>query len=144
MIKILKGFLLMMTIVISILLVSFIKEENPVVRSLPVLIESKIHAQGETYVPLSKIPLPLQHAVIDTEDRSFYTNPGVSFEGIIRSVVRDLSSESFQEGGSTITQQLAKNQLLTDEKNVSRKFKEIILAFLITRNFSKQDILAMY
>lgn len=144
MVKALKILILLLFVIVSIWLFSFIKQESPVVKTLPVLIESKLHAQGQTYVPLSDIPYSLQRAIIDTEDQRFYSNPGVSIEGIIRSILRDLISQSFQEGGSTITQQLAKNQILGSEKTFSRKLKEVILALMITSNFSKQDILAMY
>ena len=116
MIKFFKSFILMTIVLVSILLVNFTKKEYPKVSSLHDRIESKLSAQGGTYVPLSQIPLPLQQAVIDVEDRSFYANSGVSFEGTMRSVVTDLNNARFQEGGSTITQQLAKNQIVGNER----------------------------
>jgi len=137
--------LLLLIVLAGILLAAvFAVREQPLVRSLPERVRAELEARGGTWVPLEEIPPALQQAIIATEDRSFYTNLGVSFEGIARSVLVDLISGSFQEGGSTITQELARNQLLTKEKTISRKLKEMVLALMITRDFSKRDILAMY
>lgn len=144
MFKILKRILLLVVIACILLMFVFIEREQPVVRALPGLVKSRVEAHGGTWISPAQIPVSLQQAVIATEDRSFYTNLGVSFEGIARSVLVDLLSGSFQEGGSTITQELARNQLLTPEKTISRKLKEMVLALMITRDFSKPDILNMY
>ncbi len=141
--KLFKMFLLLV-VVISFLIAVIIIKEQPVVHALPALVESKAHTNRETIVPLSQIPKPLQQAIIDTEDRSFYTNPGISIQGTGRSLIRDLMSGKYLEGGSTITQQLARQLFLTDQKTISRKLKEMILAVMITSDFSKDDILAMY
>ena len=114
------------------------------VRTLPTVVESQLQAHSGRHVSLAQIPRPLQLAVIDTEDHSFYANPGVSLEGILRSVLVDFASGDYLEGGSTITQQLAKNQLVGDERTASRKLREIFLALVITRSYSKQEILELY
>jgi 1A family penicillin-binding protein len=96
------------------------------------------------YVPLSNIPVPLQQAVIATEDKNFYTNPGVSLRGIARAFLTNLTAGRIVEGGSTITQELVKNALLNSSRNYLRKFQEALLAYELNRRYSKQDILEMY
>jgi len=95
-------------------------------------------------VPLSEIPESLQEAVIAVEDRNFYKHPGFSIEGIGRAIIANFREERLAQGGSTISQQLVKNTLLTQNKNFLRKYQEIFLALEIERRFSKQDILEMY
>lgn len=99
--------------------------------------------QNRTIVALSDIPQTLQKATIATEDKDFYNHPGFDASAIIRAIVANASGKSIQ-GGSTITQQLMKTALLTSEQTYSRKFKEIILAFLTERIYTKQEILEMY
>jgi penicillin-binding protein 2A len=95
-------------------------------------------------VPLAKIPLHLRNAIIATEDRRFYDHQGVDIQGILRALIRDIRSKEFAEGGSTITQQLAKNQFLPTDKTLGRKLKEAAYAFKIDVTFSKDEILEMY
>lgn len=142
--KILFKFILLVIVALSGLTAFIVVKEQPVVRTLPTLVASKAQARGEIMVPLNQIPSALQQAFIDTEDRTFYSNPGISIAGTGRSLIVDLISGQYSEGGSTITQQLARQLFLTDQKNLSRKLKEMILALMITRDFSKQDILSMY
>jgi len=99
--------------------------------------------QNRTIVPLSSIPLSLKNATISIEDKDFYKNPGFDAMAIIRAAIADLSGQPLQ-GGSTLTQQLIKSTLLTPEKSISRKVKEIILAFWSERIYSKDQILEMY
>ncbi|MBI2405499.1 transglycosylase domain-containing protein [Candidatus Microgenomates bacterium] len=99
--------------------------------------------QNRTIVPISEIPLFVQQATIAVEDAEFYTHSGFSLRGILRAVERNLAQGELV-GGSTITQQLVKNVLLTPEKTLKRKVKEIILAFLVEMQFSKREILEMY
>ncbi len=95
-------------------------------------------------IPLSQIPKDLQNATIASEDKDFYKNPGFSARGIARAFVINLKSASISQGGSTITQQLVKNALLSSNRNVLRKYQEIILALEIERRYTKDDILEMY
>lgn len=97
-----------------------------------------------SYVGLDKISPMLQKAVIASEDKDFYTNPGFSPKGIIRAFLTNISRGKIVEGGSTISQGLVKNSLLTSQKSMVRKFQEIILAFEINRRYGKNDILEMY
>ena len=94
-------------------------------------------------VKLSEVPPSLIQATIAMEDKNFYSHFGVDFFGIARAVLSLVRNGEVQ-GGSTITQQLIKNTLLTPERTARRKIKEIILAFWAERIFSKQEILEMY
>ncbi len=100
-------------------------------------------SQNRTLVKLEEIPDQVEQATIAIEDKDFYKHPGFSIRGITRAVWKNLS-ESNVQGGSTITQQLIKNALLTPEKNWKRKVKELILSIQAELIFSKQEILQMY
>jgi membrane peptidoglycan carboxypeptidase len=95
-------------------------------------------------VGLDAVPQKMQDATIAIEDKSFWTNPGVDIGGIIRALNANASSGTISQGGSTITQQLIKTRLLSDEPTFTRKIKEAILAIEATRTFSKKQILEMY
>ncbi|TSC64553.1 MAG: 1A family penicillin-binding protein [Microgenomates group bacterium Gr01-1014_93] len=99
--------------------------------------------ENRTLVPISSIPKSLINATIAIEDKDFYTNPGFDIQGITRAAIADLSGKPIQ-GGSTITQQLIKSTLLTPERTIERKFKEIVLAFWAEKIYSKDEILEMY
>lgn len=99
--------------------------------------------ENRTLVPLSQIPKALINATIAIEDKDFYKNPGFDVAGITRAAIADLSGKPIQ-GGSTITQQLIKSTLLTPEVSITRKVKEIILAFWAERLYEKNEILEMY
>lgn len=96
------------------------------------------------YLPYEKIPQPLIKAVIATEDRAFFDHVGVDPLGIARAILVNLWEGRFVQGGSTITQQLAKNVFLTPERTFKRKFQEMMLAFWLETRFSKQEILSIY
>lgn len=104
----------------------------------------KIYDQEKrTLVSLEDIPLHTRQATIAIEDKHFYSHQGLSLKGIIRAIQRNLTTQEIQ-GGSTITQQLIKNTLLTNEKTLQRKIKEVILAIHTELIFSKDQILQMY
>lgn len=104
-----------------------------------------LYAQKGTYVELDKISPNVQNAVISTEDRTFYSNLGFDIKGILRSVVNLIIHRGvITGGGSTLTQQLAKNTLLTQKQSFARKAQEIFLAVQINKVYSKKDILTMY
>lgn len=107
---------------------------------------SKLMSLGSqaTDLTYAQIPKNLQNAIIATEDHTFWTNSGVDFRSVFRSVFVDTLSGSLQQGASTIPEQLAKMVYLTDQKTFTRKFEQIILGVQIERNFTKQEILAMY
>jgi 1A family penicillin-binding protein len=99
--------------------------------------------ENRTYVKLSEMPKKLQQATISIEDKDFYKNSGFSPIAYVR-VVFNAALGKGLAGGSTISQQLVKNVLLTNERSVPRKIKELILAIQINRKYKKDDILEMY
>lgn len=98
----------------------------------------------KAFIPLSDIPQHMQEAVISSEDKEFYQHNGFSLKGIGRAILADIRHEEFVYGGSTITQQLVKNALLSQEKTIYRKYQELVLSYELERRFSKKDILEMY
>lgn len=101
-------------------------------------------AENRVYVTLDNIPLYLQQAVVALEDERFYEHNGIDIRGIFRAVFKNLSSGSFSEGASTITQQLIKNNILTSEKKLTRKIQEQYLAIEFEKLYSKDLILEYY
>jgi 1A family penicillin-binding protein len=106
------------------------------------------HAGKHTPLPLAEIPLVLQQATIATEDASFYTNPGVDLRAILRALWINVRGGEVLAGGSTITQQLARNLLLSPQERTQRtlvrKLRESVLAWSLARRYSKDEILASY
>jgi membrane peptidoglycan carboxypeptidase len=111
------------------------------------LIEALYH-QNRTVVPLGKISIKLQRATIDTEDRTFYANSGVDYRRLMIAIVYDLTHHSATLGGSTITEQVVKNDILDTQeaqsRTISRKFHELVLAEEMERRYSKPQILELY
>jgi 1A family penicillin-binding protein len=104
-----------------------------------------VHGEEKrTVVPFNQIPENVKFATIALEDQTFYTHYGVDFKSILRSVFKDIIRGGAVQGGSTITQQFIKKSLLTDEKTITRKVKELILSIELEQKYSKDDILAMY
>lgn len=105
----------------------------------------EIHGdERRTVAALSDIPDSVKHATLVAEDIHFYTHGGLDWRGIFRAIGKNLSSGEFSQGGSTITQQLIKNSLLGGQKTITRKLKEQILAVLLERKYSKDEIFGWY
>ncbi|HEU4523892.1 MAG TPA: biosynthetic peptidoglycan transglycosylase, partial [Gemmatimonadales bacterium] len=104
---------------------------------------ARLGDENRTNVTLAEISEPAQNAVLAAENRSFYTDPGISFTGIIRAAWNNVTGGSTQ-GGSTITQQYVKNAFLTADQTFSRKFQELFLAIKLDNNFTKEQILENY
>ncbi|MFH1612690.1 MAG: PBP1A family penicillin-binding protein [bacterium] len=100
--------------------------------------------QKRILVPLKEIPKKLIQATIATEDASFYKHKGINAKGILRAVFTDVLAGKIVEGGSSITQQLAKQLFLTNKRTFDRKLKELILALQIEKKYSKDEILEIY
>lgn len=104
--------------------------------------------EKRVYVPFKAIPKRVTQAFVSAEDKNFYSNNGIDFYGIARAMRQNAQSflgfGHMMSGGSTITQQVVKNFLLTPEKSITRKAKEAILAFRITQVYSKDRILELY
>ena len=105
---------------------------------------TEFHVERRIFVPLAQIPKPLREAVLATEDARFYSHHGVDPMGIARAVYQNFRRGRIVEGGSTITQQLAKVLFLTPDKSLERKLKEAVLALELERRYSKDRILEMY
>jgi penicillin-binding protein 2A len=107
-------------------------------------VASKVSANKNEGISISQVPDSMKNAVIAIEDHRFYEHHGVDYIGITRALIRDIKARGMVEGGSTITQQLTKNTLLTSQKTLKRKVDEVFLAMKIERQYSKQEILQMY
>ena len=155
----LGSFLLVSFIVISILWVfsnnlpdyKFLKSYKPPVSSKVYSGQGELLSDFSTekriFVPFNSIPKKVIYSFLSAEDKNFFSHPGVDAKGILRAVIKNISNILYSkrlEGASTITQQVAKNFLLTNEVSLQRKLKEAILAFRIERALSKERILELY
>ena len=104
----------------------------------------KVYSNNVGNVKYSEIPQDLINALIATEDRKFFKHNGIDYLGILRAFIVNITSGSIKQGGSTITQQLAKMALNDSSKTFKRKFKEFILAKKIEKNLTKENILSLY
>ena len=108
---------------------------------------SDFSAQKRIFVPYNSIPKKVINSFLSSEDKNFFSHPGVDAKGVVRAIINNIKNYLYSkrlEGASTITQQVAKNFLLTNEVSLSRKIKEAILAFRIERSLSKKRILELY
>ncbi len=97
-----------------------------------------------TIVPFSNISHYAKNAIVAIEDAEFYEHNGVKPIAFLRSIIVNLKSMSFSQGGSTLTQQVVKNSILTNEKKITRKLKEWVLAYKLEQIMSKEEILSLY
>ena len=129
----------------------FLKNYKPSVSSKVYSGEGQLVSDFSTekriFVPYSAIPEKVINSFLSAEDKNFFSHPGVDAKGVLRAVINNISNimtSKRLEGASTITQQVAKNFLLTNEVSFNRKLKEAILAFRIERVLSKERILELY
>ncbi|MCI5071738.1 PBP1A family penicillin-binding protein [bacterium] len=104
----------------------------------------EFYSQRRVFLPIEKIEKKVIDAFLAGEDANFYSHSGISFMGIMRAAIKNFVAGSYKQGGSTITQQVAKILLLSSEKKLIRKLREILLAFKIERSLSKDEILEIY
>ncbi len=105
----------------------------------------EIHGEEKrTLIPFNQMGDNIKNATIVLEDKDFYYHHGIKLTSIMRAMLKDVLKRGAAQGGSTITQQLVKNSILTRERTMSRKIKEVILSFEIEQKFSKDEILKMY
>ncbi len=105
----------------------------------------EVHGEEKrTLISFSDMPEVVRTATITLEDQDFYSHHGIKFTSIIRAILADVLHRGARQGGSTITQQFVKNSLLSPEKTITRKIKEVILSIEMETKFSKDEILAMY
>ena len=105
---------------------------------------AELYTEKRDPISFDRIPPVLVSALIVTEDRRFFSHRGIDLKGILRAVVKDIAAGEFVEGGSTITQQLAKTLFLSPRKNILRKLKEAVLAVQLERRYTKEEILEFY
>ena len=129
----------------------FLKNYKPAVSSKVYSGDGELVAdfskEKRVFVPFNSIPKNVINAFLSAEDKNFFSHPGVDARGVLRATINNISniaSSKRLEGASTITQQVAKNFLLTNEVSLNRKIKEAILAFRIERALSKERILELY
>ena len=154
-----SGFLLTSVVVLSILWsfsnklpdYKFLKNYKPPISSKLYSgkgeLVSDFSAEKRIFVPYNSIPKIVINSFLSAEDKNFFTHPGVDAKGVLRAVINNVKnylSSKRLEGASTITQQVAKNFLLSNEVSLNRKIKEAILAFRIERALSKERILELY
>ena len=146
-----KGFFKVVVLVVLILLsIALLFVGNgytmykEAIESIP--LEEKVNQirEKENYTKLSELPQIYIDAVVSVEDHRFYQHPGIDVIAIGRAFINDIIAMRYVEGGSTITQQLAKNIYFTQEKKMTRKIAEMFMAFQIERNLSKEEILELY
>lgn len=125
----------------------WLRDKNPEITSLMkyrLKTAQKGYSIKKRWVKLSQISPYLIKAVLISEDDKFYIHEGFDLEGIMEAIKKDIKKRRFVAGGSTISQQLAKNLFLTPEKTISRKIKEAIITWRLERNLSKKRILELY
>ena len=105
---------------------------------------AELYIERRTFVPHYKIPEHVKKAFISVEDIRFYTHPGVDIIGIVRALWHDIKARGIVEGGSTITQQLARMLFLNPDRSIGRKIKEAALSIQIEKRYTKNEILGMY
>ena len=105
---------------------------------------AEFYIERRTFIPHYEIPLLVKQAIIAIEDVRFYGHPGVDLIGIARALAHDIRAGSMRQGGSTITQQLAKMLFLKPEKSISRKIREAALSIQIEKRYTKDEILGLY
>lgn len=142
------GLILFLYLKISLPSISKLKNYQP--KQAILLVDHKgkvigyLGEERRIYVPIQKIPPHVVKAFLAAEDANFFKHKGIDFFSLLRALFKNLISGRIVQGGSTITQQVAKSLLLTPERTFSRKFKEMILAWQMERYLSKEEILNIY
>lgn len=124
---------------------TYIPAETTKIYSADGVILAELHQEeNRIRIPIEQISKTLQKTVIAMEDTAFYRHNGINIKGIMRALYKDIIAMAFVEGGSTLTQQLARNLFLEKQKKIERKIKEILMALEIERKYTKVEILELY
>ncbi|NQY75003.1 MAG: PBP1A family penicillin-binding protein [Candidatus Margulisbacteria bacterium] len=124
---------------------TYIPAETTKIYSQDGIILAELHQEeNRILIPIEHISETLLKTVVAVEDTDFYEHHGLNFKGILRALYKDIKARAFVEGGSTITQQLARNLFLHKRKKIIRKIEEAIIAVQIERQYTKTEILEMY
>ncbi|MCP4668322.1 MAG: penicillin-binding protein, partial [Deltaproteobacteria bacterium] len=105
---------------------------------------TEFYVERRTFIPHNNIPRHVKDAFIAAEDTRFYRHHGIDYIRILGALIKDIKKRAFVQGGSTITQQLAKRLFLKPEKTITRKIKEIALSFKLEKRYTKDEILGLY
>jgi penicillin-binding protein 1A len=122
----------------------YVPMESSKVYSADGKVLAEFYYERRTFVPYYKIPDHVKKAFVAIEDARFYSHPGIDFIGTLRALVHDVWTRSMAQGGSTITQQLAKMLFLKPEKSIIRKVREAVLSLQIEKRYTKDEILGLY
>lgn len=140
-----KKITLLLILIVTVLSInSFASLKNTSKYSINENLIEQISLKIPNYTKIDKIPQDLKNAIIAVEDKRFYKHHGFDIIAIGRAIYKDIQAGKIKEGGSTITQQLAKNLFLSSQKTFDRKFKELILAVKLEKKYTKEEILEMY
>ena len=146
--KKLKKFLVVIILIVLSILALLIgqgyKMYKEAISTMPLSQKVESIRLQKDYTNLSEIPKIYTIAVISVEDHRFEKHHGIDIIAIARAAFNDIRTMSFVEGGSTITQQLAKNMYFTQEKKITRKIAEVFMSYEIEKNYSKDEILELY
>ena len=149
--KVLKiiGIILLVVIVIALCIFLFFMTEGYIdfkqaIKETPIKIKIEEIKSKDNYVLLSTLPQDYIDAIVAVEDRRFYYHNGIDLISIARAVLNDMKGKKLKEGGSTITQQLAKNTYFTQSKEIKRKFAEMFMAKELEKNLTKGEIMELY
>ena len=144
---VLFSFLAVTVFVISLLLYYIIAGYSmyrSVIDKRDVFAEIEEIQSGESYITIDMLPSLYTDGVVAVEDIDFYSHKGLDYGAIIKAAWHNITTMSFSQGGSTITQQLAKNLFFTNEKKLERKVAEVFMVRLLEDNYSKEEILELY
>lgn len=122
----------------------YLPAESSLVYSSDGKLLAELYLERRTFIPYYKIPDQVKKAFIAIEDARFYSHPGVDLIGILRALYQDVKTVSIAQGGSTITQQLAKMLFLNPQRSILRKLKEAAISIQIEKRYTKDEILGLY
>lgn len=146
--KVLKTLIFLFIIVVSIVVGMVVKDGYDIYKNAieQISLEEKVAEikKNENYATYEELPQDYINAVLAVEDKRFFKHDGVDLISISRAIFIDIKEMSFREGGSTITQQLAKNVYFTQEKKITRKIAEVFMAFEMEKYLSKEEIFELY
>lgn len=142
--KILIILLIILVIAISIIFIIGFSYYSKALKEEPLITRVDEITSQEHYTTFDKLPKNYVDAVIAVEDHRYYTHGAIDIIGIARAFYTNIRDGEFDEGGSTITQQVAKNIVFNQDKNLTRKLGEIFAAYDLEKNYSKDEIFALY
>lgn len=142
--RLIKLFIKLCIIVLIVIIVNGFLNYRNAIKSTPLDHKVSEVRLKENYVNINNISDYFKKFIVSIEDKRFYSHGGIDFFVILRSFLNNLNVGYYKYGGSTITQQLAKNMYFSSEKKISRKVAEMFVAFDLERKYSKDEILEMY